>query len=576
MERPIKRVKRGGGVVTCKTQGCGATREGVDASWHGRLCGGCKKKDSSKRRTSNTYESWKTKVDASGTWGRAPRRDVFVDDTHFQKALDAWTQGTKRTFIQWRDGHLARKNAKGYGSKESLLKMRDAFVNRHEFDQALAFWNANHKHTESYRNALVYQHDNLGAIKAVRDKNGTNKDTRVCRHEGCSIVATFGETRQFCKTHKPGVMERTPNSGRVCSHNGCKKQPSFGLPGGVPEYCAKHARDMDDYVDVVSVLCVVDGCGVNVSYARQVGDRATHCATHGKALGYIDTKSRMCTTDGCRVKASYGVDNTRQKCGAHKADGMVDVVTIRCGEDGCVSPAKYAALGTKPKWCHRHKVRHPRIVYKPTKMCTASGCRRFADHGQFHNPTTCALHVADSCDFGLNEDTCSACNLVDILDPHTNKCEHCGDWVVASTGLPQRRVKHLFDVNNIDYIQERVVGDTKIVPDFRIDTPTHSVVVEVDEEQHKNSRYTTSSRYRSYDAERLRMLEMVEKDPRIKVFIRYNPDAYVGADNMPMEERHQVLLFTTQAAMNTPRIDTPVVSKLFYDGYTGNAPFVEL
>lgn len=517
-------------------------------------------------------------MDTKNAWGRVPNRANFVDDHHFQQAMQAWQEGTKRTFAQWRDAHRTRKNAKGYGDKASLLKAKHTFVNEHEFNLALAFWQDNHKQTESYRNVLAHQRDNIDHIRQVRRQNGTGKETRICKHEGCNTQASFGkDAREFCKTHKSEVTNRTPGCGRTCSHDGCTQQPSFGLPGKGPRFCSNHARNLYGYVDVVSMRCCTEGCEVQASYAKQVGDKRSHCTTHGKALGYVDVNSRICTTEGCCVKASFGINNNRQKCKEHKEEGMIDVVTLVCEEDACDSPAKYAPLGSKPKWCHRHKVHHPDIVYTPTKRCSANGCRRFADHGQFHKPTTCDLHVAASRDFNLVEKECASCHLVDVLDPHTNQCEHCGDWVVASTGLAQRRVKHLFDVNNIEYIQERAIGDTKLVPDFRIDTPTHAVVVEVDEDQHKNSMYTTSSRYKSRDGERLRMRDMVEHDPTIKVFIRYNPDAYTGFKNMCSRERHVVLLSTTQAAIDTPHTDTPpVVTKLFYDGYTGNASFVEL
>jgi hypothetical protein len=204
------------------------------------------------------------------------------------------------------------------------------------------------------------------------------------------------------------------------------------------------------------------------------------------------------------------------------------------------------------------------VIFNPTKTCVEDMCNEYASHGYYHNALHCIQHIQDK-DIRLIETICTECKLVDIC--LHGKCEHCSSWRVSDRRYDERHIKHLFDTRGIDYIHEEVVGDTRLVPDFRIQGPTHSIVVEIDEGQHKNSMYhTQNARYPSRDAEELRMVDIHTEDPQIHVFIRYNPDTYEGGD-VATQDRHDVLMEVIAQA-TTSSYAKPCVVKLFYDNYT--------
>jgi len=247
--------------------------------------------------------------------------------------------------------------------------------------------------------------------------------------------------------------------------------------------------------------------------------------------------------------------------------GMINVKQQYCKHSGCSSPAYYGPSGSFSVWCDKHKIHHPNILFNPTKTCQESGCRQYATHGSYHNPMHCILHIGDK-HISLIETKCIQCNLVDICSPITNKCEHCCDaWKPAPRKFHERAIKHLLDLHGFDYIHEQVIGNTKLVPDFLIQGPTHFIVVEIDENQHKNSRYSTQNdRYDSRESEKLRMVDMNTASPNIHLFIRYNPDEYSGG-TATTSERHNTLIGLIKQAITTS-YDAIYTVKLFYNHYT--------
>lgn len=560
-------------LVHCTGENCTQTRIGVDKSWHGRMCGTCKAKVEAQKRASQTFQSWKSKVDKSGKWGKEPNSKFFVNQEEYQLSLQCWKENTALTFETWLQGHQKRKNAKGLGSKGSLTSIRGKFKDDHEWKLAMEYWENNHKYTESYNNQSKYQKDHLPQIKQTRRKNGTNKDTRICQGIGedgtpCTKVASFGGSngkRMFCGTHKEHGMVNFKNP---CQYQGCSTQPSYGPIGGKPIFCSNHARNFLDYIDLITNRCVIQGCNIMSSYGEKDTTQRTHCAKHGKELGLVDTKSKMCSVKGCVTTAGFGFPGeSRSRCMTHMEPGMINVIQHYCKHSECSSPAYYGPSGSFPEWCDKHKIQHENILFNPTKTCQEPGCRQYATHGSYHNPMHCSLHIGDK-HISLIETKCIQCHLVDICSPITNKCEHCcARWKLSTRKSHERGIKHLFDLHEIDYIHEQVIGNTKLVPDFLIQGPTHSIVIEVDENQHKNSRYSTQNdRYDSRESENLRMVDMNTSNPNIHLFIRYNPDEYSGG-NAPTSERHNTLISLIQQATTTS-YDGIYMVKLFYDHYT--------
>ena len=527
-----------------------------------------------------TFQNWKIKADKllkSGIRENKPESGSFINQEEYEQALGYWDENIAFTCESWVEYHKTRKNAKGIGSKTSLTSIRDKFKNDHEWDLAMDYWEKNHKNTESHNNLLQYQRDNLPRIKQTRQKNGTNKDRRTCQgvnKDGtpCTKVASFGGPngkRTFCKTHKDQDMVIMGKRGkRQCQYQGCSTQPSYGPIDGNPILCSNHARNFPDYIDLITSRCIIPGCDIAASYGEKGTRKGTHCSKHGKELGLVDIKSKMCSTQGCVTTAGFGFPGKpRSRCLTHMEPGMINVKQQYCKHSGCSSPAYYGPSGSFSVWCDKHKIHHPNILFNPTKTCQESGCRQYATHGSYHNPMHCILHIGDK-HISLIETKCIQCNLVDICSPITNKCEHCCDaWKPAPRKFHERAIKHLLDLHGFDYIHEQVIGNTKLVPDFLIQGPTHFIVVEIDENQHKNSRYSTQNdRYDSRESEKLRMVDMNTASPNIHLFIRYNPDEYSGG-TATTSERHNTLIGLIKQAITTS-YDAIYTVKLFYNHYT--------
>jgi hypothetical protein len=552
----------------CKTEGCEAVRNHVN-EWGGRAtCGDCKAKAvreavARKKAVKHTFESWKAmrkqdypRVDG---WGkRAPTADMFVTAGEHAQTVAFWRRETLLTCEQW----LQSLAEQGWGSDP---RKRKDFFSKEEQNKAFQIWHQNYQKGLSFVRSLQNQARRWasGELQAARAQTGIGADTRRCTADGCNVTASFGSeagAREFCVQHCDEHMQHL--AGVRCSSAECGKQATFGHVGGKAEYCGEHARNLVGYVDVHSKRCETEGCDVIASFGPGGTKTRTHCALHGKELGMELTNNALCSFEGCRGAASFAFPgDTRDRCDTHKLEGMRNTKRFWCIEQGCDSPAYYADSGVFPEWCDRHKVRHDGILFNPTKTCESPGCRQFATHGSFHKSVHCPEHSVDS-DISLVEHACSECHLVDVLAD--GLCEHCGNWVLRTRGYEQRNIKHMLDAHGIEYLHERAVGG--VVPDFILKFPTHSVVMEVDENQHKNSRYSTYNQG-TYPDEVGRMRAIVSADPSIDAFIRYNPDEYTGGRNLKLSERHETLRGVIHLLRDSGKLNTPCVFKLFYDGY---------
>ena len=255
---------------------------------------------------------------------------------------------------------------------------------------------------------------------------------------------------------------------------------------------------------------------------------------------------------------------------------MHNAKLFRCQE--CDSPAHYGNPGDTPRWCDMHKVRKDGVIFKSTKECCEPGCRQYATHGSFRKSLHCSEHATDE-DISLIEHTCVSCNLVDVLID--GKCEHCAGTMLRNRGFKQRAIKHLLDMTGVDYKHEHCVPGTRLVTDFLIMYPSYNVALEVDEDQHSNSRYSTSNPSEMHPDDDSRMRAISQADSSIKVIIRYNPDGYLSRGvsaaldgylsrgvNAALDVRYATIMSLLRAMANMPPPENPKVVHLFFNGYT--------
>jgi hypothetical protein len=270
----------------------------------------------------------------------------------------------------------------------------------------------------------------------------------------------------------------------------------------------------------------------------------------------VDVKNKRCKHDGCVKNAVFNSpDQTRGAyCGAHKLAGMVNVISKLCAHDGCVRrPSFNTPDQTSPAYCGTHKLEGMMSV--TVKKCQAASCRALATYGkdEFHRAQFCVDHKLDTSvciadamrcshtdcpeqyefvvDTGTGTDTlkvCLAhappsyeasikrmCKYCDIREDVPFVCVSCRQRMHKKEHAVVRHLRRTIDVPLI-YDESPGFECTLKRPDIRFEMPTHDVIVEVDENQHRQ--YEES-------CECARISEIVGAiGGKSVVFIRYNPD----------------------------------------------------
>ena len=158
---------------------------------------------------------------------------------------------------------------------------------------------------------------------------------------------------------------------------------------------------------------------------------------------------------------------------------------------------------------------------------------------------------------------CASCASIDLLNS-IGLCGACDPLGRSDS----RRVRELFDGESLKYTSHGEVLEGGFRVDFLFDTPTHFVVVEVDDNQHAGH---------PAEAERARMVAIRKRLGKPTVFVRYNPDDYepgaVGGGPLPapepLEAREKTLVYWVKRLVWTPRLSDRglEVLYLYFDGF---------
>ena len=273
-----------------------------------------------------------------------------------------------------------------------------------------------------------------------------------------------------------------------------------------------------------------------------------------KLAGMVNVISKRCAHDGCVKSSAFNApDQTRGAfCAVHKLAAMVNVISKRCAHYGCVSrPSFNAPDQTSPVYCGAHKLEGMMSV--TVRKCQAPSCRALATYGkdEFHRAQFCVDHKLETSVCIADAMRCSHTDCPEqyefVVEAGTvahkvclahappayeasvkRLCKYCDireDVPFVCVGCRQRMhkkedavVRHLRRAIDVPFIYDESPGFecTRKRPDIRFEMPTHDVIVEVDENQH-----------RQYDesCECARISEIVGAiGGKSVVFIRYNPD----------------------------------------------------
>ena len=370
----------------------------------------------------------------------------------------------------------------------------------------------------------------VGQAKGLYCK--THKDTemvyvvtkRRCAHDGCGVVPKFNLVGQakglYCKKHKSTEMVDVLTTSR-CAHDGCGVVPSFNLAGQAKGlFCKKHKST--EMVDVVTTRCAHDGCGVVPNFNLAGQAKGLYCKKH-KSTEMVDIMHRrQCAHDGCEQKQpQFNMPDQKMGlyCARHKLDGMIGIQSKKCQARACREPAAYGKDEFhRAQFCEAHKLESS-VCIADALLCThAAGDERCTKHYEFVVETeagaqrVCLAHAPP----GYEATMKGLCKYCDIRDDVPLVCRSCKQRMHKKEHAVVRHLRRVIDCPLI-YDESPGFECTRKRPDIRFEMPTHDVIVEVDENQHRG--YAES-------CECARIAEIVGAiGGKSVVLIRYNPDA---------------------------------------------------
>lgn len=423
---------------------------------------------------------------------------------------------------------------------------------------------------------------------------------RKCKFiEGtCKVRASFNFPNQplamFCKTHSEPGMINVNALKNLCQK--CNlKQPSYGLPGNKAISCSSCATE--DMVDLVSKLCEEKGCTKNPTRGF-LGGKPIRCKTHALE-GMIDIKNRKCiicvelkvenpkqctfgitkathclkhktedmvdfkhkteTCEKCTTRATYGFSKP-VRCSNHKIEGMKDIVSYMCEKCGVVQGVFGLDDKLYCKYCKTDEMKNIKA-----RMCQK--CNLHQPVFNFKNEKK-----------GIFCNSCKLDNMIDVVNP---KCISCGLFTVSRKKqycvyctpksdkyqkTHEMKVVNFLEKNEIKFTHNKSIGYTcgGFRPDISIDSNTHFVIVEIDENQHKQY---------EQKCEIIRMLNIHQAIGMKCVFLRYNPDIFRiknRARKIDDVIRLNNLLEEVKKHMQKIPEQDITVYKLYYDNDTGN------
>ena len=382
-----------------------------------------------------------------------------------------------------------------------------------------------------------------------------NVSNKKCQYEfGCSRAPTYGEVgsskRRFCLEHSPEeyvdvkkrnlckecrkrasfnfLGEKIPLycsedkldgminiTRKPCEHDKCIKEPIFNFPGEkIGIYCLEHLKT--GMVDIRHRKCT--DCKTRASFCN-IGDKTpTKCKMH-KDSSMINLNIKKCIGKDdmgkeCTIYPSfnYRSEKTRLYCKEHSLDGMVNLNKIkdRCSKT-CKEVPMYGYPNKRPESCIKHKA-DTMIDLIAENECSEEDCTNPHDH-IYEDTKYCNDHLPSDSHLLTVKRICKYCDIREESEYICNDCKkvlHKKEWAVVRH--LRKEIKTPFEYDTSRPLQ----GCSKRRPDIFFDLPSHCVIVEIDEDQHKG--------YLEL-CECSRMAEIVSGiGGRSVIFIRYNPD----------------------------------------------------
>ena len=350
----------------------------------------------------------------------------------------------------------------------------------------------------------------------------------------------------FIKLHLDLInLKIDKKKSRICINLNCKKRASFNYENvntlkqikiRKNIYCDTHK--INNMVDIAHAKCKKIGCKIRPSYGLESNKKLIFCTLH-KTDNMIDLVSKICEHVKCKKNATFGFRNSKKRiyCGLHKLDNMIDVVNKKCEFKNCETVPNFNYIHIKKAlYCNKHKLYN--MVDVKNKNCKIVGCKKQPTYGfEKYNLAICCKEHKEIDMVDVRHIRCKTdfCDIRADNNKFKGFCVRCfiynypNDKLVRDYGTREAKVsqfiKDTYIDLNITYNKSIEGGCSAYRPDIFIDCLTHSVIVEVDEHQHKAKSYTPECELR-----RVNNL-FTDLADRPIVFIRFNPDSYTNKKN---------------------------------------------
>jgi hypothetical protein len=351
-----------------------------------------------------------------------------------------------------------------------------------------------------------------------------------CEYDGCKTESSFnfkGMPRKYCSKHKEQNMINVKDF--TCIFDSCIKPAYYNLIGLKEKlYCCQHK--LENMVNVKSKLCHHMGCSKQPLFNYENEKEAIYCFEH-KNPAMIDVKHRICISDNCQNRARYNFfGNKTIYCVKHKLEDMIDIDAKKCKFDGCLTSPQFNYVNkTSGIYCSQHKLLN--MVDVKNKKCIFEKCKKkpsFNYEGQ-KEWLYCFTHKLDGM-INITINKCKTHLCETTANPHyDNYCLRCYTHIYPDK--QNRKNYKTKEQTVIDYVKTAfsdltIVTDkinpdgcSKKRPDVLIDLGYQLIIIEVDENQHKNYDNTCENK---------RIMEISQDNQhRPIIFIRFNPDKYI-------------------------------------------------
>ncbi len=311
-----------------------------------------------------------------------------------------------------------------------------------------------------------------------------------CLYDNCNILASYGlndKIKKYCKRHKTDDMFYLS---KYCKFENCLTIASFGyINNKIKELCACKTHKTKD-MKALSQLCLEELCSnrARYNYINEIGCR--YCNLHKKE-NMIDKNKKICLESNCIDYATHNYKENKNTlyCINHKKENMIDKRQKICKFENCLIQAYYGTKNDKQQYCVNHKLENM---------------------GNY------------------NSIKCQSCNLFEIKKSRNILCKYCNPNKSKKT-KEEKFYKYLIDAKLNESIYYKFIYNKSIGfecgnyrPDFKFDCNTYFVIIEIDENQHKQ-----------YDnnCELIRMNNIYLANGLPTLFIRFNPDSFICNKN---------------------------------------------